>query len=45
MKKNYISPMAEVLEISDQDILTASIILSNNPNGADDGGDFDRLFG
>ena len=34
MKKNYLSPVSELVELSLEDILTASLTLSN---GAEDG--------
>ena len=45
MKKDYIAPWAEMLEMGECDIITVSISLSENQNGNDDSGDFDSLFG
>ncbi len=45
MKKNYVAPWAEALEICEHDIITTSISVSNNVNGNDDSGDFGSLFG
>lgn len=45
MKKNYVAPWAEALEICERDIITTSISVSNNLGGNDDRGDFDSLFG
>ena len=45
MKKEYSAPWAETLKISDKDIMSLSISLSDNKNGDDDGGEFDKLFG
>ena len=43
MKKEYAAPFGMTLEIGSFDFL--SISLSTNPEGNDDGGNFESLFG
>ena len=45
MKKEYIAPWAEKVELDSRDIMITSFILSGNKNGDDDGGEFDEMFG
>ena len=45
MKKEYIAPWAEKVELDGKDIMFTSITLSKNTKGDDDGGNFDELFG
>jgi hypothetical protein len=45
MKPYYTAPLAELVPLEAEDVLTLSISLSGNTDGNDDGGDFDSLFG
>ena len=45
MKKTYLEPSANMIELTVSDVITVSLILADNVNGFDDGDTLERLFG
>ena len=45
VKQEYKTPLAALILLEAEDVLTASITLSGNTKGDDDSGNFDSMFG